>query len=160
MKKIYLVLIFVTIIINMYLIFMWNPSVNSIDVAVSSYESMGNILDNNLDKNDTMSHLNNDKQKDNNILEKELLYSNQGELLENLNDKDIQDINKILNKLSTSDLSKWSELKNEEDNDKIIEFFKLMNRRMSKEDYDKIKKIMGKILDIDIIESIIENNYV
>ena len=160
MKKIYLVLIFVTIIINMYLIFMWNPSVNSIDVTVSSYESMGNILDNNLDKNDTMSHLNNDKQKDNNILEKELLYSNQGELLENLNDKDIQDINKILNKLSTSDLSKWSELKNEEDNDKIIEFFKLMNRRMSKEDYDKIKKIMGKILDIDIIESIIENNYV
>ena len=160
MKKIYLVLIFVTIIINMYLIFMWNPSVNSIDVTVSSYESMGNILDNNLDKNDTMSHLNNDKQKDNNILEKELLYSNQGELLENLNHKDIQDLNKILNKLSTSDLSKWSELKNEEDNDKIIEFFKLMNRRMSKEDYDKIKKIMGKILDIDIIESIIENNYV
>ena len=160
MKKIYLVLIFVTIIINMYLIFMWNPSVNSIDVTVSSYESMGNILDNNLDKNDTMSNLNNDKQKDNNILEKELLYSNQGELLENLNHKDIQDLNKILNKLSTSDLSKWSELKNEEDNDKIIEFFKLMNRRMSKEDYDKIKKIMGKILDIDIIESIIENNYV
>ena len=36
MKKIYLALIFVTIVMNMYLIFMWNPSINSNNIAVSS----------------------------------------------------------------------------------------------------------------------------
>lgn len=160
MKKIYLALIFVTIVMNMYLIFMWNPSINSNNIAVSSYESVNDILDNKLDETDTISYLNSDKQIGNHILEKESFYLNKGKLLKSLNDKDIQDLNKILNKLSTSDLSKWLELKNEEDNDKIIRFFKLIDRRMSKDDYDKVKKIMGKILDIDMIESMIKNNYV
>lgn len=160
MKKIYLALIFVTIVMNMYLIFMWNPSINSNNIAVSSYESVNDILDNKLDETDTISYLNIDKQIGNHILEKESFYLNKGKLLKSLNDKDIQDLNKILNKLSTSDLSKWLELKNEEDNDKIIRFFKLIDRRMSKDDYDKVKKIMGKILDIDMIESMIKNNYV
>lgn len=160
MKKIYLALIFVTIVMNMYLIFMWNPSINSNNIAVSSYESVNDILDNKLDETDTISYLNSDKQIGNHILEKESFYLNKGKLLKSLNGKDIQDLNKILNKLSTSDLSKWLELKNEEDNDKIIRFFKLIDRRMSKDDYDKVKKIMGKILDIDMIESMIKNNYV
>ena len=69
-------------------------------------------------------------------------------------------MNTTLKRLSTSDLSKWSELKNDKNNDKVMEFFKLIKKRMTSDDYEKIKSVIGKIIDVDRIEVQLENNYV
>ena len=69
-------------------------------------------------------------------------------------------MNTTLKRLSTSDLSKWSELKNDKNNDKVMEFFKLIKKRMTSDDYEKIKSVIGKIIDVDRVEVQLENNYV
>lgn len=147
MKLKYFIIIFITIVINMYLIFIWNPGINSGGITVSAYKNDDTILGNQVDEIGDS-------------LEKESFYLEQGELLENLNEEDVQELNNILNNLSTSDLSKWLQLKQDGNNDNLIEFFKLIKKRMSQHDYDKIKAIMGKILDVDRIESEIIHNYI
>ncbi|WP_455796072.1 hypothetical protein [Clostridium butyricum] len=69
-------------------------------------------------------------------------------------------MNTTLKRLSTSDLSKWSGLKNDKNNDKVMEFFKLIKKRMTSDDYEKIKSVIGKIIDVDRVEVQLENNYV
>ena len=158
MKGKYFIIIFTTIILNMYVLFIWNPY-NTEDIAVNSYKDNSNILDDSSNYKEAMNYSDTNLHESDNELEKETFYLDQDESLESLDDKDIEELNRILNKLSTSDLSKWLDFKNSEDNDKLIEFFKLINKRMNREDYKKIKSIMGKVLDMDKIESIANNNY-
>ena len=147
MKFKYLMLIIITVFINMYLIFMWNPNTNSEDAAISTYKNESNISSDQLGE-------------DSNKLESgESLYLNQINLLEDINEDDMKELNNILNKLSTSDLSKWIEVKQDENDENLIEFFKLIKKRMSPDDYEKVKRIIGKNLDVDRIETIILHNY-
>ena len=142
MKKIYFLLIFFTIIANMYLIFGWTPSIN--DIAVNSYENINDIKS--IDKEE--------------IPEEVSFYFNPDEGIEALDESDVEEMNTTLKRLSTSDLSKWSELKNDKNNDKVMEFFKLIKKRMTSDDYEKIKSVIGKIIYVDRVEVQLENNYV
>lgn len=141
MKKIYILLILFTIITNMYLIFKWKPSLN--DIAVNSYDNVDNT---NIDKD--------------NILDELSFYFNPKEGIETLQQSDIEQVNNILRHLSTSDLYKWIELKNYKDNEKVIEFFKLIKKRMTSNDYEKIKNIVSKVIDVNRVELQLKNNYV
>ena len=141
MKIKYLMLIIITVFINMYLIFMWNPNINSESAAISTYKNESNISSDQLGE-------------DSNTLESgESLYLNQINLLEDINEDDMKELNNILNKLSTSDLSKWMKVKQNENDENLIEFFKLIKKRMSPDDYEKVKRIIGKNLDVDRIET-------
>ena len=141
MKNKYLMLIIITVFINMYLIFMWNPNINSESAAISTYKNESNISSDQLGE-------------DSNTLESgESLYLNQINLLEDINEDDMKELNNILNKLSTSDLSKWMKVKQNENDENLIEFFKLIKKRMSPDDYEKVKRIIGKNLDVDRIET-------
>ncbi|WP_455805478.1 hypothetical protein [Clostridium butyricum] len=51
-------------------------------------------------------------------------------------------------------------MKNDKNNDKVMEFFKLIKKRMTSDDYEKIKSVIGKIIDVDRVEVQLENNYV
>lgn len=155
MKKIYIILIIITVTLNMYLIFGWNPYDDKSNIAVASYENKDSFNEINSDYN-----MGNNQQDDKDELQVQSLYLNQDESIENLSNKDIEELDKILNKLSTSDLDKWIKLKNNGNNDNIIEFFKIISKRMSADDYKKVTDIIGKIIDIDRAEAILKNNYV
>lgn len=147
MKFKYLMLIIITVFMNMYLIFMWHPNENLEEAAINTYKNESDISTNQLDE-------------DSNILESgESFYLNQINLLEDINEDDMKELNDILNKLSTSDLSKWIKVKQDENNENLIEFFKLIKKRMNSDDYEKVKRIIGKNIDVDRIEAIILYNY-
>ena len=143
MKRIYFALIFITVIVNMYLIFLWKPNLSAEDIPVtsygsnnSSYSSTYDIVESSPDYKDYESN-------------EVSFYFNEDEKIENLSEDDMNALNNILSKLSTSDLAKWIDLKNDENNDTLIEFFRIVQRRMSNDDYGKVKGILGKIIDID-----------
>lgn len=153
MKKIYLFLIFITVILNMYLIFGWNPYSNKNDIAITTYEN----VDNNIDI-DTISNLNNEYYGDNS---KELsLCLTEQSAIESLSENERKELNGILCNMSTSDLGKWIDLENNTDNHNIIEFFRVIQKRLSVEEYEKVKVIIGKIIDVDRVETLLKNNYV
>ena len=153
MKKIYLFLIFITVILNMYLIFGWNPYSNKNDIAITTYEN----VDNNIDI-DTISNLNNEYYGDNS---KELsLCLTEQSAIESLSENERKELNGILCNMSTSDLGKWIDLENNTDNHNIIEFFRVIQKRLSVEEYEKVKVIIGKIIDVERVETLLKNNYV
>lgn len=147
MKKIYLLLIFITVIFNMYLILEWNPYSTTNDIAVNSYE--------NIDIN-TVSDMNNNEQHEYNKFEEISFYLSEEKGIESLSDKDRQELNNILCKLSTSDLGKWLDLENNKDNHSVIEFFRIIQKRMSYDDYQKVRSIIEKIIDVDKVETILK----
>ncbi len=145
MKRFYLALIFITVIINMYFIFLWNPNASVEDIPVTSY---GNNDDSYISTYDIDG---NTEYRDYESKEGSF-YFDEDEKIENLSENDMNALNNILSKLSTSDLGKWIDLNNDENNDTLIEFFRIVQRRMSNEDYGKVKEILGKIIDIDKLE--------
>ena len=123
MKKIatYLLLL-CAVIINVYLIFYWEPQNRVISQEVSketiSYSKSASKLD----------------------IEK---------ALEQLSSNDRKDFEKIIKKLSTFDRGKikeYYESSNEEEGIKSI--FRLLRKRLTKEDYQRIKKISYSFLDL------------
>ncbi|WP_294405716.1 hypothetical protein [uncultured Clostridium sp.] len=155
MKKTYFMLIVLTVALNMYLIFGWNPYVEENNIAVASYEDKDDYNKINISYN-----ADNNQQYDKDGLRVQSLYVSDDKNIESLSDKDIEELDKILNKLAISDLEKWIELKNNGSNDNIIEFFKIIHKRMSKDDYEKVTGIIGEIIDIDRVEGVLKNNYV
>ena len=153
MKKVYIMLIGVTVVLNMYLIFGWNPYSNKNNVAVASYENDGSY--NELNDNDYK----NNKQYGIEEAQVKSFFLNEDKSIESLSDKNIKELDNILNKLSTIDLEKWVLVKNNANNDNVIEFFKIIHKRMSKEDYKKVKDIISEIIDVDRVEQVLKNNY-
>ena len=155
MKKIYFMLIVLTVVLNMYLIFRWDPYVEENNIAVASYEDNDDY-----NKINVSYNADNNQQDYKNCLRVQSLYVSDDKNIESLSDKDMEELDKILNKLATSDLEKWIELKNNGSNDNIIEFFKIIHKRMSKVDYEKVTGIIGGIIHVDKVEGILKNNYV
>lgn len=127
MKKIliYLILVF-AIIINIYLIFCWQPQGKGVIKEQVSKE--------------TLSY------------SRSLYKIDKGKVLEQLSVEDKKDLEKILKKLSTFDMGKIKEYyedSNEEEG--IIDTFKLLKKRLTTEDYKRIEEIASSFLDIESI---------
>ena len=151
MKKICILVILITIVANIYIVFKWDPYKYEEYIPVNSY----NINHNNDYKEVGEGYVS--KIYD---IKDETYYFNDYDTILTLNYDDISKIEEILNKsLSTSDLGKWIELKNDESKESVLDFFKMIKKRLTKAQYEDIKKIIGKNVDVDRIESIIENNY-
>ncbi|EHI97468.1 hypothetical protein CDLVIII_0743 [Clostridium sp. DL-VIII] len=134
MKKVcvYLLSIFI-ILLNIYLMFFWQPE--------------GQIA-----ASDTIS--------------KEIVSYNNGTVfkvdkekaLEQLSSEDRKDFEKILKKLSALDMGKIREYY-EEDNEEegITNAFKLLNKRLSDEDYKEIERISSNFIQLDKVNEKIKN---
>ena len=126
MKKIfiYLTLIF-TLILNIYLIFCWQPK--------------GEIIDKN-NSEQVVSY------------KKNLYKIDKNQILEKLSSDDKKDLEKILKKLSTLDMGKLKEyFEGLDDNNGVINSFILLKKRLTSDDYKRVEEIESPFLDIDEI---------
>ena len=153
MRRAYLFLIFITVILNMYLIFIWSPYSNKTYNTITTYNDTNNLID-----VDNTLNINNEDYRE--IFKESSLFFSEENLIESLSEDESKELNHILCKLSTSDLGKWIDLKNNLDNKSIIEFFRVIQRRLGFEDYEKVKSIIGRIIDVDRTEALLKNNYV
>jgi len=134
MKKnlIYLVLI-CAVIANIYLIFCWEPQSK---VAVQPKDSK-----------EVVSY------------SKSVYKLEKGKILEKLSSNDKKDFEKIIKKLSTFDIGKIKEYYQDfNDEEGVISIFKLLRRRLTIEDYERIHEISASFLDFNSIEKKIKNN--
>ena len=123
MKKIvtYLLLL-CAVIINMYLIFYWEPQNKVISQEVSK---------------ETISYSKSESKLD---IEK---------ALEQLSPNDRKDFEKIIKKLSTFDIGKIKEYYESSDEKKgVKDIVNLLKERLTTEDYQRIKKISHSFLDL------------
>ena len=133
MKKIvlYLLLIF-AVITNIYLIFYWQPQNKVINQEAVSKE--------------TISY------------SKSVYKLEKGKVLEQLSSQDKKDFYKILKKLSSFDIGKVKEYyENSNDEEGIKNIFSLLKKRLTTEDYQRMKEISYSFLDLDRINVIIKN---
>jgi len=134
MKRIlvYLVLI-CTVIVNIYLIFYWKPQSK---VATQPKDSK-----------EVVSY------------SKSVYKLEKGKILEKLSSNDKKDFEKIIKKLSTFDIGKIKEYYQDfNDEEGVINIFKLLRRRLTIEDYERIHEISDSFLDFNSIEKKIKNN--
>jgi hypothetical protein len=134
MRKIviYLLLVY-AVIINIYLIFYWEPQSRVINQKEVS--------------NQTLSY------------SKSVYKLEPEKALKQLSYDDRKDFEKIIKKLSTIDIGKikaYYENSNEEESIKNI--FTLLKKRLTTEDYQKMKKISYSFLDLERLNVIIKNN--
>ena len=121
------------VIMNIYLIFYWEPQNRVIDQEEVS--------------NETLSY-----SKSANKLEL-------GKVLEQLSSDDRKDFEKIIKKLSTFDIGKIKEYyENSNEEESIKNIFRLLKKRLTTEDYQKIEKISYSFLDLERLNIIIKNN--
>ena len=121
------------VIINIYLIFYWEPQNRVIDQEEVS--------------NETLSY-----SKSANKLEL-------GKVLEQLSSDDRKDFEKIIKKLSTFDIGKIKEYyENSNEEESIKNIFRLLKKRLTTEDYQKIEKISYSFIGLERLNIIIKNN--
>src|SRR5471030_3268217 len=134
MRKIWICLFLTfTVIINIYLIFYWNPP-NEVIVqkevgkeAISYSKSLYKL----------------DKEK----------------ILEQLSPLNKKAFEKVIKKLSTSDLGKIKEYyRDSNKKEGIINIIRLLRKRLTKEDYEKIQEISSSFVDLDQINERLKNN--
>ena len=134
MKRIlvYLVLI-CTVIVNIYLIFYWKPQ--------------GKVAIQPKDSKEVVSY------------SKSVYKLEKGKILEKLSSNDKKDLEKIIKKLSTFDIGKIKEYyENFNDEEGVINIFRLLKKRLTIEDYERIHEISTSFLDFNSIEKKIKNN--
>ena len=82
-----------------------------------------------------------------------------GKILERLSSNDKKDLGKIIKKLSTFDIGKIKEYyENFNDEEGVINIFRLLKKRLTIEDYERIHEISTSFLDFNSIEKKIKNN--
>lgn len=133
MKKIFIYLIIVfTLIVNIYLIFCWQPQEKNITHENTSDE--------------VVSYKNN------------LYKIDKNEILTRLSSDDKKDLEKILKKLSTFDMGKVKEyFENSNDDEGVVNGFWLLKKRLAGEDYKKVEDISASYLYIDKIHKEMKN---
>lgn len=84
---------------------------------------------------------------------KSLYKINKDMALDKLEEKDKEELERIIYKLSAFDIGKIENYIQDSDEDKgLINTFKILKKRVSEEDYKKIKEICSMFLDIDELE--------
>ena len=120
------------VIINMYLIFYWQPQNRVINQEKVSKK--------------TISY------------SKSLYKLDKGKALEQLSSDDRKDFEKIIKKLSTFDIGKLKEYyENSNEEESIKNIFRLLKKRLTTEDYERIEKISYSFLDLERLNIIIKN---
>lgn len=128
MKRFFTYLLLICVVLmNIYLIFYWHP-VNStyieedISAEVTSYS-------------------------------KSLYKINKKNVMYQLEDKEKKELEAIIYKLSAFDIGKIENYIEDSDEDRgAINMFKLLKKRLSGEDYNRIREICAIFLDIDELE--------
>lgn len=133
MKKIFVYsVMIVTLIINIYFIFYWQPQEKYVAHENKSEEVIS--YQNNLykiDKNQILVSLSSDEKKD---------------------------LEKIFKKLSTLDMGKIKEyFEDKNDNEGVVNSFLLLKKRLAEEDYKRVEEISAPYLDIDQIHKEMKN---
>ena len=121
------------VIINIYLIFYWEPQSKVINQKEVS--------------NGTLSY------------SKSVYKLEPEKALKQLSYDDRKDFEKIIKKLSTIDIGKIKEYyENSNEEESIKNIFILLKKRLNTEDYQKMKKISYSFLDLERLNVIIKNN--
>lgn len=128
MKRFFTYLLLICVVLmNIYLIFYWHPVDSTyieddISAEVTSYS-------------------------------KSLYKINKKNVLYQLEDKEKQELEVIIYKLSAFDIGKIESYIEDSDEDRgAINMFKLLKKRLSSEDYNRIREICVIFLDIDELE--------
>ncbi|WP_026887532.1 hypothetical protein [Clostridium beijerinckii] len=134
MKKILIYLVLVsTIIINMYFMLYWQPQDENAAREVGVQETVA--------------------------YSKPLYKINKEKALNQLSTDNKKELEKIIKKLSSFDIGKIKEYyEDTNDNEDLIEIFKLLKKRLTTEDYKKVEEISSSFLDIQEIDKRIKNN--
>lgn len=134
MKKIFLCLFSILIILlNIYLIFYWQPQGNT------------GIKEENIKA--TVSYI------------KTFYKVDKEKAMEQLSYDDRKDFERILKKLSTLDMGRIKEYYQDSDEEEgIVNIFKILKKRLTSEDYRRIEEISSSLLEIDEINKKIKNN--
>ncbi|AWK50682.1 hypothetical protein DIC82_06460 [Clostridium beijerinckii] len=134
MKKItiYLILVF-TVIINIYLIFYWEPENRVVNKEESSKAAIS--------------------------YSKSVYKLDKEKALEKLSPADKNDFEKIIGKLSAFDLGKIKDYyEDSNDEEGTVNIFKLLRKRLTTEDYKQIHEISASFLELERIDQRIKNN--
>jgi len=134
MKKvaIYLILVF-TVMINIYLIFYWEPGNRVVNKEYSSKEAIS--------------------------YSKSVYKLDKEKALEKLSPDDKKNFEKIIGKLSAFDLGKMKNYyEDSNDEEGTVNVFKLLRKRLTTEDYKQIHEISASFLDLERIDERIKNN--
>lgn len=135
MKKIIMFLIFVfTLIVNMFLVVFWNPSIER-----KNYEKGTEAVFSNT---------------------KSLYKVDQANILKNLDEQELEELNEIISDLSTFEMGEIINDFNDSDQSGIISAFRRLKRRLREDDYKRIKEILGPFIDIEEVENVLKNKYV
>ncbi|MFW2489871.1 hypothetical protein ACN077_15075 [Clostridium chromiireducens] len=124
MKKYLIVLfLFITVIMNIYLVFYWEPQ--------------GQMSAKKEDVETVVSYT------------KSIYKVNKGKILEQLSPENKKELEQIMKKLSALDMGRIKEYYEEPDEEKgVINAFKLLKKRLSSEDYNKLEQLSSSFLDI------------
>ncbi|MVX63868.1 hypothetical protein GKZ28_09210 [Clostridium chromiireducens] len=124
MKK-YLIglFLFMTVIMNIYLVFYWEPQ-SQMSAEKEDVETVVSYT-------------------------KSIYKVNKGKILEQLSPENKKELEQIMKKLSALDMGRIKEYYEEPDEEKgVINAFKLLKKRLSSEDYNKLERLSSSFLDI------------
>ena len=134
MKRIIIYLFLIcAVITNIYLIFVWKPP--------------GKVVEQQKISKDVVSY------------SKSVYKVDKEKILERLSSDDKREFDKIINRLSAFDIGKIKEYYQDfNDEEGAVNIFKLLRRRLTIEDYERIHEISASFLDFNNIEKKIKNN--
>ena len=134
MKRILIYLVLIcAVIANIYLIFCWEPQSEGVTQPKDSKEVVS--------------------------YSKSIYKLEKGKILERISSNDKKDLEKIIKKLSTFDTGKIKEYyKDFNDEEGVVNIFRLLKKRLTIEDYERIHEISASFLDFNSIEKKIKNN--
>ena len=134
MKRIIIYLFLIcAVITNIYLIFVWKPP--------------GKVVEQQKITKDVISY------------SKSVYKVDKEKILERLSSDDKRDFDKIINRLSAFDIGKIKEYyKDSNDEEGVVNIFKLLKRRLTVEDYRRIYEISSSFVEFDNIKGEIKKN--
>lgn len=128
----------VAVIMNAYLIFYWNPKDYTDKIAKSQNDCIN-----------VMSY------------SKPIYTKNKDTIKENLCDEDKKDLNRIISKLSTTDIGRIKEcLKIKDDTKSVVGTFKIFSTRLSRNDYLRVREICSDFIDLKYLDEELKKNQV
>lgn len=124
MKRYLIVLfLFITVIMNVYLVFYWEPQ-SQLGTQKEDVEAVASYT-------------------------KSIYKVDKGKVFEQLSPENKKELEQIMKKLSSLDMGRIKEYYEESNEEKgVLDAFKLLKKRLSSEDYNKLQEISSSFLDI------------